>query len=283
MGDQAAWISKGKADTAKLMLRSGDQLFSYCQPCGDVAPKPIMVKNVRVKYTGSGNYYQLYVNNKGLDLAYVYVNQSGKWTNLAMVLNLPVKGVSKIMPTRVKYNNPDAVAVTPRRDLNKGYKFQIEYSNPYHAVRQWRRSNQLPSIGQSQKIATKYYSGNQKFMKTKKYPHPVIAKVQNNRYVFKALYRGIVTGYDKQLKRSFIVYVPQSFRNGPTALHLDKNRLLIGTQNRGLLKYNIKRHTLKALNVLVNKDIWKITKSGKNYRIQLDGGKPKVLSRRQLR
>ncbi|RLC20971.1 MAG: hypothetical protein DRI57_03465 [Deltaproteobacteria bacterium] len=95
--DQAAWIKKSDAYKAGEMINSGTVLRAYCAPCGDTKWTDLPVKQVEVK-NADAEFYQVFINGKGIDLAYVYTEQEGKWVNLAMLLGLDVSDAPKFLP-----------------------------------------------------------------------------------------------------------------------------------------------------------------------------------------
>jgi len=42
---------------------------------------------------GYENYWEVQINNQGIDLAYTYYHVDGKWRNIAISLNIDVDGV----------------------------------------------------------------------------------------------------------------------------------------------------------------------------------------------
>jgi uncharacterized protein YecT (DUF1311 family) len=97
LADQAAWVEKSAAYKAGEMINSGMILREYCAPCGDTTWTELPVKQVEVKNT-DGEFYQVFINGKGIDLAYVYILQNSKWTNIAMSLGLSVADVPEFLP-----------------------------------------------------------------------------------------------------------------------------------------------------------------------------------------
>ena len=74
------------------------------------------------------SYFEVIVNGDGVDLAYVYVLSGGKWLNAAMLLNIKVEGVSRLLPEDLQdedaeineepidddlnnYNEPDELSI----------------------------------------------------------------------------------------------------------------------------------------------------------------------------
>ncbi len=95
--DQAAWISKKQADAALAVLSEQKEIRNYCEPCGDAAITAETVKDVALSKQ-SDDYWEVHLNGKGIDLAYVFVQFKGTWVNLARVLDIPVEDVSTLLP-----------------------------------------------------------------------------------------------------------------------------------------------------------------------------------------
>lgn len=100
--DQAAWITKDQAEKGAALIRTSGEIRHFCAPCGDNFYRAETVStSVAVKAQGSDpkdSFFEVLVNGSGIDLAYVYILSGGKWTNVAMLLNIHVEGVSKILP-----------------------------------------------------------------------------------------------------------------------------------------------------------------------------------------
>ncbi|NOQ36699.1 MAG: hypothetical protein GQ569_12535 [Methylococcaceae bacterium] len=96
--DQAAYISKDKADIAANILQSTSAIRHYCQPCGDKQWTEESINSVKSEHTGYENYWQVLINGKGIDLAYVYLETDGGWQNIAIMLSIEVSDVPKLLP-----------------------------------------------------------------------------------------------------------------------------------------------------------------------------------------
>lgn len=103
--DQAAWITKEQAERGAALIKSSGLVRHSCAPCGDNFFKGEKVFNIiAVKAAGSNpddRYYEVQLNGKGIDLAYVYIFSGGKWVNAAMALNIPVEAVPRFLPDDV--------------------------------------------------------------------------------------------------------------------------------------------------------------------------------------
>jgi len=95
--DQAAWVTKREASKATEFVIVGDDIYLFCEPCGDSKPVKQKVESKMVKSVGIKRLYELQINNKGVDLAYVYVRHDSKYKNLAILTDIPVTGVSETL------------------------------------------------------------------------------------------------------------------------------------------------------------------------------------------
>ena len=98
IADQAAYIDKADAEQAKYLLDQASAVKSYCAPCGDQVATMISVQTVEVVFTNYENYWEVQINGEGIDLAYTYLLMGdNRWKNVAMELNIPVKGVPEFI------------------------------------------------------------------------------------------------------------------------------------------------------------------------------------------
>lgn len=111
--DQAAWVSKTDADRAVQMIDPGIELRQFCQPCGDSSWTSINVNKIEIRNT-SDKYFQVFINNQGIDLAYYYIKKNGKWRNIAIFLGLDVSGVSEFLDGNSRGN----IEIIERKILN---------------------------------------------------------------------------------------------------------------------------------------------------------------------
>lgn len=97
--DQAAYIQKNDTMHAVALLKDKKQVRFFCEPCGDKTFRVEEIKTVESAFTNYENFWEVKVNNKGVDLAYLYyIDATGKWRNAADRLSLRVSGVSKYLP-----------------------------------------------------------------------------------------------------------------------------------------------------------------------------------------
>jgi hypothetical protein len=105
--DQASYVKKEQAEKAVNILRDAKQLRSFCPPCGDKRWIPKEVARVEMKDAGYENFYEVFVNDEPIDLAYIYVPAAGKWQNLAMAVGATVDSVPAALDDSVKGALPD--------------------------------------------------------------------------------------------------------------------------------------------------------------------------------
>ena len=100
LADQAAYITKEQAEKAAAFLKDKKQIRHYCNPCDDKGDRVEDISTVEaVAVADSKPYWEVLVNGKGVDLAYVYFqDKKGKWKNLAKKLKIKVDDVPKSLP-----------------------------------------------------------------------------------------------------------------------------------------------------------------------------------------
>jgi hypothetical protein len=101
LADQAAYITQAQAQKAAAFLKDKKQIRHYCNPCDDKGDRVEDISTVEaVAVTDSKPYWEVLVNGKGVDLAYVYYQEKegGKWKNLAKKMKIKVEDVPKSLP-----------------------------------------------------------------------------------------------------------------------------------------------------------------------------------------
>ena len=89
--DQCAWISQEQAQNAMAALQQAKEIKSFCGPCRTGDPQKITIETLSIRPVNeTSNLWKVLVNNKGIDAAYIYVDQ----LNLAEVIQCPTEGVS---------------------------------------------------------------------------------------------------------------------------------------------------------------------------------------------
>ena len=115
LADQQAWVSRADADRAAVLLPPGSTVRLYCLPCEDESWTEVEVARVEVEYTGSGDYWEVLVNDQGIDLAYAYVELDGQWEDLALLLGLEATGVPRFLGSRDA--DPSAELAAAEREI----------------------------------------------------------------------------------------------------------------------------------------------------------------------
>ena len=85
--DQCQSVSRDDAIQAIKMLRLGQTVLEFCEPCGDVTYRPVTVKGFHVAPVGTSSYWGLYINGSIVDLAYTYVPSTSRDLNEYKVLS----------------------------------------------------------------------------------------------------------------------------------------------------------------------------------------------------
>ncbi|MFP4391209.1 MAG: lysozyme inhibitor LprI family protein [Desulfococcaceae bacterium] len=108
LADQAAWISRDDAERAARRIENASTIRKFCAPCGDNEWTTVPVRRVEVR-NPSGDHHEVAVNGEGMDLAYTYLSENGRWRNLALAMGLEVSGVPEFLATE-----GDSPGPTPR-------------------------------------------------------------------------------------------------------------------------------------------------------------------------
>ena len=101
LADQAAYITQEQAQKAAAFLKDKKQIRHYCNPCDDKGDRVEDISTVEaVAVADSKPYWEVLVNGKGIDLAYVYYKDEdgGEWKNLAKKMKIKVDDVPKSLP-----------------------------------------------------------------------------------------------------------------------------------------------------------------------------------------
>ncbi len=99
-GDQCAYISKEQALRAISVLNLKQIIYFFCEPCGDKFPQQSQIQSLSASTVGYENFWQVYINEKGIDLAYTFIESSleTKPMNLAAIARCPARDVSPVLP-----------------------------------------------------------------------------------------------------------------------------------------------------------------------------------------
>lgn len=97
MADQAAYLPEVDADRAVTLLQKTYTLKSFCAPCGDTHAQSMEVNSINKADVNYKGYWEVQINGEGVDLAYLYFPEKDKWRNVAITLDIPVKGVPEFI------------------------------------------------------------------------------------------------------------------------------------------------------------------------------------------
>lgn len=98
--DQCAYVSKAQALLAASRLNVGQILYELCEPCGEVLPKATKINSISVGTVDNGDYWEVSVNGRGIDLAYSYIDSGieGKPIALSAIAGCPATKISPFLP-----------------------------------------------------------------------------------------------------------------------------------------------------------------------------------------
>ena len=94
--DQLAYLSKADADRGAEYIEKAKKIVFFCGCCDNQEIEKIKVKGVEVKFTGTEQYYEIYVfysyqgetKSVPVDLAYVWVKVKGTIQTVGKALGL---------------------------------------------------------------------------------------------------------------------------------------------------------------------------------------------------
>ena len=91
--DQQAYISEEDSYKTVEVLSQHFEYVDYCALCDGSKPLVIQIQSVEMKFTNYENYWEVFINNQPIDLAYSYILNEGEWVNLAYYMQLEVDSV----------------------------------------------------------------------------------------------------------------------------------------------------------------------------------------------
>jgi hypothetical protein len=102
LADQCAYITKEQALLAVARLNVGQTIYELCEPCGETRPQAVGITSLAAETVGYEDYWQVKVNNSGIDLAYTFIQSgiNGQAVNLAGVAGCPASDVSNTLILR---------------------------------------------------------------------------------------------------------------------------------------------------------------------------------------
>ncbi len=77
------------------VLAEATAIKHHCAPCDDQTIRDESVDDIGIFRVEGQNYWEIRVNGKGVDLAYVFFQKKGKWVNAAMQAKIDVSDVPK--------------------------------------------------------------------------------------------------------------------------------------------------------------------------------------------
>jgi hypothetical protein len=102
--DQCALVSRQQAVAALNNLRIGQTIYKLCEPCGEKAARPIVIRSLSVNSEPSSDFWSVKVNGEEIDLAYIYIEFSRtglrQRVNLALTATCPARSISPILLER---------------------------------------------------------------------------------------------------------------------------------------------------------------------------------------
>lgn len=98
LADQCSFISKQQAITAISRLSLNGTIYHLCEPCGEKVAKKALIHSLGANTVDYEDCWQVQVNGKGIDLAYVFVDSKLDdqlvLVNLAIAAGCKAHGVS---------------------------------------------------------------------------------------------------------------------------------------------------------------------------------------------
>ena len=99
LADQCSYITKEQAIRAISRLKLNQTIYFLCEPCGEEKPQPTRITALSAETVNYQDYWQVKVNEQGIDLAYVFVNSGvdGNIINLAVIADCEATRVSSVL------------------------------------------------------------------------------------------------------------------------------------------------------------------------------------------
>ena len=91
--DQQAYISLPDTIRTVKVLEQQNEFVDYCSLCDGSTPQIIQIESVKTVFTNYEGFWELYINDQPIDLAYAYIFIDGAWVNLAYYMSLEVDSV----------------------------------------------------------------------------------------------------------------------------------------------------------------------------------------------
>lgn len=84
-------MPRQQAMIAYSLVSRAKYLYRFCQVCGDTTPQKTAVRTGGYRSTGDG--YFIVLNGKDIDCAHYFIEENGRWKNLALASGLKISGV----------------------------------------------------------------------------------------------------------------------------------------------------------------------------------------------
>ncbi len=99
LADQCSYITKEQAIRAVSRLELNQTIYKLCEPCGEKNPQPMRIETLAIETVDYQDFWQVKVNNQGIDLAYVFIDSGvdGNFVNLAALSDCPATKVSPVL------------------------------------------------------------------------------------------------------------------------------------------------------------------------------------------
>lgn len=111
--DQCAALTDAQVRLTLSVIRVGDQVVKFCEPCGATVPG-VPFKVEKVEATTTYGSPAVAVNGKAEDLAYLYLAQAdGTYANVASLIGCPTSGVSTTLGGSGSSGQTQAASRTP--------------------------------------------------------------------------------------------------------------------------------------------------------------------------
>ena len=102
--DQCAYLTKEQALAFASQVSVGQSVYHLCEPCGgsteDGSVQVSKVESIGVAQVGSSSNYEVVINGKAVDLAYIYkktatlANNNSVLVNAALLVSCATSGVT---------------------------------------------------------------------------------------------------------------------------------------------------------------------------------------------
>ena len=91
--DRCGYITRENAEKAVEILKQEKEILNYCNSCPDERPAFEKVNKVEYRYTEYSSdgidYFQVYMNDKRKDIAYIYIKRPEGYESLGFITNCP--------------------------------------------------------------------------------------------------------------------------------------------------------------------------------------------------